>query len=800
MEFLPDHLIEIHVCHFVHLKDRWHNLAWVSKRWRRLTIASVHRESHVDLTWCTGQTELKKAVAVLVDRQHSTTESNFMSKVSQLQSVALYGPCVTSPLLSHVVEGLHSKQLRHVDVESKQISDSALEQLCRCVSLQTLALHCIRLTNKSLVAIARACFKLTKVDLSGSLRVQDEGILAIVINCPLLQKINLTMCRRITDRSILALAKHTSLTLDEIILDRCLKISGPAIRCLFKSQRNLRSFSCARCPKVQGADFYSFQPLKTKTSCALSTLDVSGCAGLDDVGVAALVASNRKTLRSLNLSTLHSLNGATFTTIAQCTELQSLNLSLCRTLNNQDLSAIASGCPQLLTLLLSGCIALDDLGIKSLASKALSLQQLSLEFCYNITDEGIAAIISHCQQLRHLNIKACNNLTIASFRTLSRRKLPFETLYIGACANMETTAAYYSIVKHKFPRCRLFSEYPSLYIDTSRPFCVSHPSTKYILTYDKRVSVDNIEGMSGRIPNVSTRIVPKSITLPETGSCFDTTSILTKRPSNDKGDDSAHISAFSLSKSSKPHTTDTFLRKGQGSGGTADLEKSLKAEKLEYLSPRSRHQQPAAFRERPNPPDTSFRRFYERADLPIQIDHGGVRNMVAWKVDITKLDFHHYLPIFFDGLREVEEPYAFLSEQGIKDMLINASNKVLPVVPQLIIPIKSALNTRNARIIVKTLHMLQLMVTCESAAQPSGGPGLIGQALVPYYRQLLPVLNIFIRKNDNIGDAIDYSQRKQLNLGDLIQQTLEILEIHGGDDAFINIKYLIPTYQSVCLG
>jgi hypothetical protein len=63
--------------------------------------------------------------------------------------------------------------------------------------------------------------------------------------------------------------------------------------------------------------------------------------------------------------------------------------------------------------------------------------------------------------------------------------------------------------------------------------------------------------------------------------------------------------------------------------------------------------------------------------------------MVAWKVDITKLDFHHYLPIFFDGLREVEEPYAFLSEQGIKDMLINASSKVLPVIPQLIIPIKS---------------------------------------------------------------------------------------------------------------
>lgn len=306
-----------------------------------------------------------------------------------------------------------------------------------------------------------------------------------------------------------------------------------------------------------------------------------------------------------------------------------------------------------------------------------------------------------------------------------------------------------------------------------------------------------------RIPNVSTRIVPKKIALPETGSCFDTTVVVQKRKaghSNSKEEELEHAGAFSISKPTKPHTADRFLRKGQGTGGMADVEKSVKAESSkEGLSPRSR-KQPTAFRERANPPDTSFRRFYERGDLPIQIDHGGVRNLVAWKVDITKLDFHHYLPIFFDGLREVEEPYAFLAEQGIKDMLINASSKVLPVIPQLIIPIKNALNTRNPVIIVKTLHILQLMVTCESAAAPGSGPGLIGQALVPYYRQILPVLNIFIRKNDNLGDAIDYGQRKQLNLGDLIQQTLEILETHGGDDAFINIKYLIPTYQSVCVG
>jgi len=39
-----------------------------------------------------------------------------------------------------------------------------------------------------------------------------------------------------------------------------------------------------------------------------------------------------------------------------------------------------------------------------------------------------------------------------------------------------------------------------------------------------------------------------------------------------------------------------------------------------------------------------------------------------------------------------------------------------------------------------------------------------------------------------------------LNLGELIDETLEIFETHGGEDAFINIKYMIPTYESCMLG
>lgn len=102
----------------------------------------------------------------------------------------------------------------------------------------------------------------------------------------------------------------------------------------------------------------------------------------------------------------------------------------------------------------------------------------------------------------------------------------------------------------------------------------------------------------------------------------------------------------------------------------------------------------------------------------------------------------------------------------------------------------AALNTRDPDTVAITLKILQALVTCSDT---------IGEAMVPYYRQILPVLNLLKTKNANIGDKIDYSQRKQGNLGDLIQNTLEMFEVNGGEDAFINIKYMIPTYESCVL-
>ncbi|KAM8833685.1 parkin coregulated gene protein isoform 1-T1 [Synchiropus picturatus] len=193
-----------------------------------------------------------------------------------------------------------------------------------------------------------------------------------------------------------------------------------------------------------------------------------------------------------------------------------------------------------------------------------------------------------------------------------------------------------------------------------------------------------------------------------------------------------------------------------------------------------------AFQERPSRP-TMFRQFYERRDLPIALVHGSEGNSIAWKVEIEKLDYHHYLPLFFDGLCETTHPYEFFARQGIHDMLEHGGPKILPVIPQLIIPIKNALNTRNHLVMCNTLKVLQHLVM-------SGDK--VGEALVPYFRQILTVFNIFKNVRINRGDGIDYSQGKREIIGDLIQETLEMFERYGGEGAFLNIKYMVPTYES----
>ena len=196
---------------------------------------------------------------------------------------------------------------------------------------------------------------------------------------------------------------------------------------------------------------------------------------------------------------------------------------------------------------------------------------------------------------------------------------------------------------------------------------------------------------------------------------------------------------------------------------------------------------------------TQFRKFYVRGDLPCCIQHrgGATLNRIQWKINLVDIDYSIYLPILFDGLREKKQPYKTLAVQGIQDFLsANKTNvlengsevdKVLPVIPLLVIPLKRALTTKDRKVIPVALQAIQMLLREDAT-------GMVGEALVPYYRQLLPTMNLFKNFSHNTGDAPDFNQKN--DMAQVITDTLEMMEQHGGEDAFINIKYMIPTYES----
>lgn len=157
--------------------------------------------------------------------------------------------------------------------------------------------------------------------------------------------------------------------------------------------------------------------------------------------------------------------------------------------------------------------------------------------------------------------------------------------------------------------------------------------------------------------------------------------------------------------------------------------------------------------------------YYDRGDLPIKMEYFTGGEKISWLADINKLDYSLYLPLFFDGLSETIHPYKTYARQGVRDLLNSGGDKIHAVIPQLIIPIKSrwnvkflihssmtrilsfvpdithvldALNTKNREVMCVTLKILQHL------AQSSD---LVGPALVPFYRQLLPMFNMFRVKN-----------------------------------------------------
>lgn len=218
------------------------------------------------------------------------------------------------------------------------------------------------------------------------------------------------------------------------------------------------------------------------------------------------------------------------------------------------------------------------------------------------------------------------------------------------------------------------------------------------------------------------------------------------------------------------------------------------------------------------PGKTIFQTMYDRGDLPLRVN-GGVAKFVRWAVKdvaapnvsskapvnfssaggpeyeqakerfLAALDYKVMLPLFFDGLREEREPCRFLAANGLKELLeMGTADRVVPVVPLIILPLRLALNTRDTDTVRRCISAIQQLVAVEGVDPVSGQN--VGEALMPYYRHILPIFNLFKSKPSFSRAPGDYSK----SIGEVMDDTMGMLAAAGGPHATKEISRLVPLW------
>ncbi len=177
---------------------------------------------------------------------------------------------------------------------------------------------------------------------------------------------------------------------------------------------------------------------------------------------------------------------------------------------------------------------------------------------------------------------------------------------------------------------------------------------------------------------------------------------------------------------------------------------------------------------------------YLRGELPCTIEHGANGHYLSWACPLENLDYEYYLPLFFDGLQCKEQPICFLACQGIEDMLFackGTPERVVACIKSIVRPLRNALSKFDVEILLYTLKSIQQLLQCGDS---------VGAALLPHAKQFLAPMAAFLDCERNIGDSIDYGQRKSDDVGEEVRITLEMMEERGGPTAFTMIKFCIP--------
>lgn len=216
---------------------------------------------------------------------------------------------------------------------SPRFTDIGLNHIAQhCTLLQEVCLYECSITESSVVNLAQACRNLQVIDI-GSTQAGDTAVLTLAQHCRSLSALYADNNRELTDHALLALSQYAAATLKVLYVTGCTQISASGIATLLHRAKSLHTLSIGEGTAFTtdelvnlASKFGGLKTLRLRTTwvedrvllrlskhaaAALVNLDLTGCGGIGEEGLAALALGLRE-LRLLVFADVNNRAGMSF--------------------------------------------------------------------------------------------------------------------------------------------------------------------------------------------------------------------------------------------------------------------------------------------------------------------------------------------------------------------------------------------------------------------------------------------------------------------------------------------------------
>eukprot|EP01127_Copromyxa_protea_P019967 TRINITY_DN6588_c0_g1_i1.p1 TRINITY_DN6588_c0_g1~~TRINITY_DN6588_c0_g1_i1.p1 ORF type:complete len:1889 (+),score=263.28 TRINITY_DN6588_c0_g1_i1:30-5669(+) len=358
-----------------------------------------------------------------------------LSNCSNIHNAAIHTLARHCPRL----EMLSLESCRSIDDEAFDFSfeDEVVKDTKRknktFYNLHTLNLaRCLKIGNAGITRLVTNCPNIRQLVLNSCQDVTDEAIFSVAKHCPYLEEIDLSNCNKITDQGIIALAAACP-NLVKCILSNCNLITDLTMESLSRCCPKLEHINVSCCSLLTDKSLESIAENCPK----LKHLWLEECA-VTEAGLTHL--KNCINLKCLKLGYIKDLTDSVLEKIAQgCPKIKELDLSYCGNITSECLGNVLKQwfCLEQLNLRgfqgdlshiqhtnleqlnLSWCKMVDDSVIGVIAEGCPNLVGLDLAWNPKITGNSVHKLASRCKSLRSLNLRGCTRVSMLTIQYLS---------------------------------------------------------------------------------------------------------------------------------------------------------------------------------------------------------------------------------------------------------------------------------------------------------------------------------------------------------------------------------------------